>query len=151
MSLDVDIAVLRSVPLFAELTEEQLRLLAFGAEHRRLRRGETLFRTAARSDAGFVVVSGEVELFRQKHKAPVSVGTFGPGALIGEFALLTETRRPATAVTRADSDFLRITRTLFRRMLEEYPELAAHLHATIAAELVRMTNEILTLEDRLRG
>ena len=54
-------------------------------------------------------------------------------------------------MTRADSDFLRITRTLFRRMLEEYPELAAHLHATIAAELVRMTNEILTLEDRLRG
>lgn len=151
MSLESDIAVLGSVPLFAGLDGDQLRLLAFGAEHRRLRAGETLFRMAARSDAGFVVVSGEVELLRQKGKEQVSAGIFGPGTLLGEFALLTETRRPATAVTRTDCDFIRIARPLFRRMLEEYPEIALRLHERIADDLARMTAEILSLEDAFRG
>ena len=62
MSLESDIAVLRQVPLFADLTADQLRLLAFGAEHRRLKSGETLFRVAARADEGFVIVSGEITL-----------------------------------------------------------------------------------------
>ena len=148
MSLESDIAVLRGVPLFAGLTDDQLRLLAFGAEHRRLRKGETLFRAAARSDAGFVVVSGEVELLRQTGGRQVSVGVHGPGSLIGELALLTETRRPATAVTATDCDFIRIARPLFRRMLEEYPEIALKLHEAIADDLARMTADILALEDR---
>ena len=151
MSLESDIAVLRGVPLFAELSADQLRLLAFGAEHRRLRKGETLFRVAARSDAGFVVAAGEVELFREdRGGARRSVGVFGPGSLLGEFALLTETRRPATAVTLADADLIRISRPLFRRMLEEYPEIAFALHGKIADDLARMTANILALEDRLR-
>ncbi|KAB0681445.1 cyclic nucleotide-binding domain-containing protein [Aureimonas leprariae] len=151
MSLESDIAVLASVPLFAGLDGDQLRLLAFGAEHRRLRRGETLFRMAARSDAGFVVVTGEVELLRQKGETQISAGVYGPGTLLGEFALLTETRRPATAVTRTDCDFIRIARPLFRRMLEEYPEIARKLHERIADDLARMTADILSLEDAFRG
>jgi CRP-like cAMP-binding protein len=151
MSLESDIAVLGGVPLFAGFSGEQLRLLAFGAEHRRLRKGETLFRATARSDAGFVVAAGAVELFSLKNKEQVSVGVFGPGTLLGELALVTETRRPATAVTVADCDLIRIGRPLFRRMLEEYPEIALVLHERIAADLMRLTENILSLEDAFRG
>ncbi|GGE08191.1 cyclic nucleotide-binding protein [Aureimonas endophytica] len=148
MSLESDIAVLASVPLFEGLSGDQLRMLAFGAEHRRLRKGETLFRLAARSDAGFVLKAGEVELFRQHGRASVSAGTCGPGALLGEMALLTETRRPVTVVTLTDCDFIRITRQLFRRMLEEYPEIAFQLHEKIAADLAQMTAEILAAGEK---
>lgn len=148
MSLESDIAVLKEVPLFAELSGDQLRLLAFGAEHRRLRLGETLFRAAARADAGFVIVSGEVALMYGALGAERQVGSYGRGTLLGEMALLTETRRPATAVTRSDCDLIRVTRQLFRRMLEEYPEIAALLHERIGDDLARMTAEILTLEHR---
>lgn len=148
MSLESDIAVFETVPLFAGLSGDQLRMLAFGSEHRRLRQGETLFRLAARSDAGFVVVSGEVELLRPQGGAQVAVGRFGPGSLLGELALLTETRRPATAVTLTDCDLIRITRPLFRRMLEEYPEIAGKLYDILAEDLARMTADILALEDR---
>ena len=148
MSLESDIAVLRDVPLFADLTADQLRLLAFGAEHRRLRSGETLFRAAARADAGFVVASGEVTLMQGPAGEERPVAQFGPGTLLGELALITETRRPATALTTEDCDLIRIPRTLFRRMLEEYPDLAVLLHEKIARQLGQMMADITALEDR---
>ena len=148
MSLESDIAVLRDVPLFADLTADQLRLLAFGAEHRRLRSGETLFRAAARADAGFVVASGEVTLMAGPAGEERPVAHFGPGTLLGELALITETRRPATALTTEDCDLIRIPRTLFRRMLEEYPDLALTLHDRIARQLAEMMADITALESR---
>lgn len=148
MSLESDIAVLRQVPLFADLTADQLRLLAFGAEHRRLKSGETLFRVAARADEGFVIVSGEITLKAGPPGAEVPVAGFGPGALLGELALITETRRAATALADGSCDLIRIPRTLFRRMLEEYPDLAVILHERISDQLARMMQDITALEHR---
>ena len=150
MSLESDIAVLRDVPLFADLTADQLRLLAFGAEHRRLRSGETLFRAAARADAGFVVASGEVTLMAGPAGEERPVAHFGPGTLLGELALITETRRPASAIAATDCDLIHITRLLFRRMLEEYPEIAFALHEKLADQLGQMTVDLLALEERFR-
>ena len=150
MSLESDIAVLREVPLFADLTDDQLRLLAFGAEHRRLRQGEVVFRATARADAGFVVVSGEIALQKGATGSEQTLGRFGPGTLIGELALITETRRPANAVAASACDLIRITRTLFHRMLEEYPEIAFALHEKLADQLGQMTADILAMEERFQ-
>ena len=73
---------------------------------------------------------------------------YGAGALLGELALITETRRPATAVTTEDCDLIRIPRTLFRRMLEEYPDIAMALHNKIAQQLGQMMTDIMALEER---
>jgi CRP-like cAMP-binding protein len=150
MSLESDIAVLREVPLFADLTDDQLRLLAFGADHRRLRQGEVVFRIDARADAGFVVAAGEVLLQRGPAGQERTIGRYGRGALIGELALITETRRPASAIAATDCDLIHITRLLFRRMLEEYPEIAFALHEKLADQLGQMTVDLLALEERFR-
>jgi CRP-like cAMP-binding protein len=150
MSLESDIAVLREVPLFADLTDDQLRLLAFGADHRRLRQGEVVFRIDARADAGFVVAAGEVLLQRGPAGQERTMGRYGRGALIGELALITETRRPASAIAATDCDLIHITRLLFRRMLEEYPEIAFALHEKLADQLGQMTVDLLALEERFR-
>ncbi|WP_244486805.1 cyclic nucleotide-binding domain-containing protein [Aureimonas sp. Leaf324] len=147
MSLESDMELLGGVSLFQDLTRDQLRLLAFGAEHRHLRSGEILFRAEARADAGFIVASGTVNLVDGEGDARRVVETAGPGSLLGEMALMADTRRPATAVTATDCDFIRISRPLFRRMLQEYPEIAAMLHARIAGELEAMTARILALSD----
>ncbi|SKA27891.1 cyclic nucleotide-binding domain-containing protein [Consotaella salsifontis] len=148
MSLESDIAILQGAALFESLTIDQLRLLAFGAEHRRLRPGETLFREEARSDAAFVIALGEVSLYRRRGGNLVHVGRFGPGTLLGELALITENRRPATAITESDCDLIRIPRALFLRMLQEYPEIALRLHDQIKDDLLDMTRRLAALEDR---
>ena len=44
-----------------------------------------------------------------------------PPALLGELALVAETRRPATATAREPTSVLKVSRTLYRRILAEYP------------------------------
>jgi CRP-like cAMP-binding protein len=147
MSLESDMEVLGEVSLFRDLTRDQLRLLAFGAEHRFLRTGEILFRAEARADAGFVVASGDVHLVIGEGEARSVARTVGRGTLLGEMALMADTRRPTSAVTATDCDLIRISRPLFRRMLQEYPEIAGALHDRIRADFLDMAARILALAD----
>ncbi|WP_427024782.1 cyclic nucleotide-binding domain-containing protein [Aureimonas ureilytica] len=147
MSLESDMEVLSEVPLFRELSRDQLRLLAFGAEHRSLRAGEILFRAEARADAGFVVASGEVHLVEGEGEGRRISMTVGRGTLLGEMALMADTRRPSSAVTATDCDFIRISRPLFRRMLQEYPDIAVVMHQRIRDDFLAMASRILALED----
>ncbi|MBO0662271.1 cyclic nucleotide-binding domain-containing protein [Jiella sp. MQZ9-1] len=148
MSLESDIAILRKVRLFDDLETDQLRLLAFGAEHRRLHAGEFVFRENARADAGFVIVSGAVAMIHGRGEDARELSRHGAGALLGELCLIAETTRPASARAESDCALIRISRPLFRRMLEEYPDLAAVLHQRILTELETMLAEIQRIEGR---
>lgn len=150
MSLESDIDILGGVALFADLTRDQRRLLAFGAEHRIVRAGEYLYREEARADAGFVLVAGEIDLVAGEGGNARILATVGPGTLLGELALVIETRRGSSAVTRTDCEVIRISRPLFRRMLQEFPEIAETLRERVASDLVDLTGAITRLESRFR-
>lgn len=142
MALDDDIRVLSGVALFEAFTREQLRLLAFGAENVRLAAGRVLYREGAPADCAFAIASGEVALFRERNGEQGAIGTVGPGSMLGELALIVDTDRLTSAATVAETDLIRINRRLFRRVLEEYPETAAALHARISENLRAMIAEI---------
>ena len=137
MSLQDDIRTLQRVALFADFADEQLRLLAFGAEDRDLAAGTTLFEAGERADAGYVIVSGAVE-FQDAEGA--ALGRAGPGALIGELALMVETERPSRAVVTEASRVILIRRSLFRRMLQEFPDLARRVQTAFLARLKTTTS-----------
>ena len=148
MTLDNDIAVLAGTELFAELSQDQLRLLAFGAERMRFNAGRTIYREGDKADCAYVVVRGTIPLFRDIRGETVAAGTAGPGALIGEMALITPTERDRTALAGDDVELLRINRSLFQRMLSEYPDLALDLHERLAERLRRLLAEIASLDAR---
>ena len=50
MALDEDVRTLSGVELFAGFTQEQVRLLAFGAENMHLPAGRTLYREGDQAD-----------------------------------------------------------------------------------------------------
>lgn len=138
MALDDDIRVLERVRLLEDFTPEQLRLLAFGAETMRLKAGRELFQEGAPADCAFVVASGTVELYREAGGRRIVVGTAGPASLLGELALITGAQRMTSALAATDIEVIRLNRSLFRRILEEYPDVAATLHTRIAAEMKAM-------------
>ena len=53
MALNDDIALLSIVPLFRDISEDKLRLIAFGAERRRIQPGQMLFREGTPADCAF--------------------------------------------------------------------------------------------------
>ncbi|WP_306030809.1 cyclic nucleotide-binding domain-containing protein [Stappia sp. MMSF_3263] len=132
MSLARDMDLLRQVPLLSEFPDEQMRLLAFSAENVSYRDGEVLFISGERADAGLVIASGSVALEGDGEER-ADLGTYGPGSLIGETALLVETRRPARAVAVGPTEVIRIRRALFKRMLQEFPDIARRLFEARAA------------------
>jgi len=95
MSIEDDIAFLERVPTLGLLGRDALRILAIGAESRYLHDGNVLFTQGEPADAGYVVQEGLLSLEPVRGNAePLMVG---PGTLLGELALLTETKRPVTA------------------------------------------------------
>ena len=137
MGLDDDIAILAGAPLFGLMGRDALRLLTFAAERRSLGRGDLLFARGEAADGGFVVMSGTIELApRRPGGEPV---TAGRSALIGQLALFLRGERPADARATAPSEVMRITPTLMRRVLEEFPDAAAAIQDTLAEDLAGLT------------
>jgi CRP-like cAMP-binding protein len=142
MGIEDDITVLQRVPTVSVLGREALRILAIGAENLSLSAGEMLFNAGDVADSGFVIQFGAFSLKEGQADSAGQAVIAGSGTLLGEFALLTETTRPMTAIAVEPSKVLRITRTLFLKMLEGYPEAAVHMRNYIAARVTRTANEI---------
>jgi CRP-like cAMP-binding protein len=75
--------------------------------------------------------------------------TVGPGVLLGELALVTETRRPVTAIALEPSIVMRITRSLFRKVLEGFPEAARLMRDRLAERANAATDELYAVRDLL--
>lgn len=150
MALDDDIGILAGVDIFGDLTRDQLRLLAFGSERLRITAGRELFPEGAAAECAFVVANGSVALFRDRDGTRAILSHAGRGAIIGELALIAETRRSSGAVAETDCELIRLSRTLFRRMLDEYPEVAAALHRRLSASFAAMVERIDRLAPRFR-
>jgi CRP-like cAMP-binding protein len=73
----------------------------------------------------------------------------GPGTLLGEMALIAETKRPATAIAREPSTVIRISRSLFLRMLEGYPEAAQLLREQLAARIAQSAGDLRNVRTML--
>jgi CRP-like cAMP-binding protein len=147
MSIEDDVALFERVPTLRLLGREALRNLAFGSEQRDVARNEVLFRAGDTADAGFVVQSGSFRVSSEEggHAEVVA----GPGSLIGELALLVAMQRPSTATALEASSTIRISRSLFQRVLEGHPDAARRLRDDLAARTSQAASDLLLIGGKL--
>jgi CRP-like cAMP-binding protein len=138
MSIEDDVALLERVPTLRVLGTTALRMLAIGSEQKICARGAVLFHVGDEADAGFVVLRGS---FRIEDGGASIVA--GPGALIGELALINAVRRPSTAVALEDSSLIRIARSVFQRVLESDPAAARRLRDEFVKRTSQIASDIL--------
>jgi CRP-like cAMP-binding protein len=148
MALDDDIATLSRAPLFNLLDRDALRLVAFAAENRVLRAGDMLFRKGDRSDGGYVVSRGAIALDADDDGSPATF-VAGPASLIGQTALFTRIPRPATATAREASTVIRISPSLMRRVLEEFPGAAEAMRHALVEELGQLSRGLEQVRKQL--
>ena len=145
MSLEDDIAFFAQVPMFAVLGKDALRILAISAEAKSLPSGSILFYAGELADAGYIVQEGAI-LLEPSTLREGSETTVGRGTLIGELALLTDMVWPATAIAKEHTVAIRITRTLFKKMLEGYPDAAVRLRDIMAARVDSWTRDLAAVQ-----
>lgn len=150
MTIEDDIVFLERVPALAILGREALRILAIGSETRRIPEGVSLFGEGENADCAYVVQEGSFDLVTRDNTAlaPTAVG---PGALIGEAALLIETTRPVSAVAREPASVVRIPRQLFLKMLESDPAAAKRMRDALAKRAQRTAGEFARIRSKLAG
>lgn len=145
MGLDEDIAFFERIPPLAALGKQALRILAIGAETRHLQSGAVLFYAGELADGGYVIQEGSLVL----EPGTLSEGkeiTVGPGTLVGELALLTNTVCQATAIAKEPTVVVRISRNLFRKMLEGYPAAAEKLRESMTERLQAWSTELASVK-----
>jgi CRP-like cAMP-binding protein len=139
MSIEDDVALLERVPTLRLLGTASLRMLAIGSEQRDFASGDVLFNAGEDADAGYVVQRGA---FRIEDGGGVEM-IVGPGALIGELALVVAMRRPSTATALEPCSVIRVARSLFQRVLESDPAAARRLRDEFANRTSQIASEIL--------
>jgi len=138
MSIEDDVALLERVPTLRLLGTTALRMLAIGSESRELARGDQLFNAGDDADAGYIVQRGA---FRVEDGGAEIIA--GPGALIGELALMVAMKRPSSAVAIEHSTVIRVARSLFQRVLESDPAAARRLRDELASRTSQLASDIL--------
>jgi CRP-like cAMP-binding protein len=142
MSLDATIEALARHPVFAILDREALRILAFSADKLEVPAGSRLFTQGAAAESAYLVLAGTLEMETSSGGRVMGHGPVPEGALVGELALFCPTVRSANAVARSDLTVLKVGRSMFRRLLEEYPAGAAELRRRMAERLTQLTSAL---------
>ncbi|MGE0868397.1 MAG: cyclic nucleotide-binding domain-containing protein [Kofleriaceae bacterium] len=110
---------LAATPLFAGLPHEALEALVQNLTLVPLSEGDTLFREGDAGDALYVIAEGEVAV--QAEGPPrVEMARLGPGAFLGEVALMTDQPRSATVTAVSTAELLRIDRLTLSRVLADH-------------------------------
>ena len=146
MSIEDDIALFNRVPTLNLLGMAALNVLAIGAEHRNYEYGDELFRIGDEADSGYVVRRGS---FRVSAVERINETIVGSGGLIGELALMVPMRRPSTAMAIEHSSVVRLSRSLFQRVLESHPDAARRLRDEISARTQDAAGSVARLTAKL--
>jgi CRP-like cAMP-binding protein len=144
MAIENDIAFLERSALLRLLGRSALRIIAIGSENRYVHGGEVLFRTDEPADSGFLIQEGYFSLTATEGDDSRD-NVVGPGFLLAEFALLTETHHQYTATAIEPSTVIRISRSLFLKTLEGFPDAARRLRDHVAARAEQSITDLLAV------
>ncbi|MDB5564155.1 MAG: cyclic nucleotide-binding protein [Tardiphaga sp.] len=147
MSIDDDVALLERVPTLRLLGTAALRVLAIGSEQQEFARGSVLFRLGDDADCGYVVQRGAFRISLDDGSDYEVIAD--PGTLIGELALMVAMQRPSTAISLEYSTIIRISRSLFQRVLESDPAAARRLRDDMAARVSQLASDVMLVGSKL--
>ncbi|MFO0569667.1 MAG: Npt1/Npt2 family nucleotide transporter [Polyangiaceae bacterium] len=142
------ILFLKSAPLFAKVTGEDLGPLAHVAEEVSYSPGQHIFEQGETGDSLFVVVRGKVGIVHDGD----TVATLGPGEAFGEMAVLDKLPRSTAAVATEECELLRIGSQEFYEILHEQVEIAVGVIRMLTQRLRETTSaEVDLRRARLNG
>jgi CRP/FNR family transcriptional regulator len=141
MSSADPIELLSRVPLFSELSPGELERISRVAVPRSFPAGVRVFHEGDRSDACYLVRSGDLRVTREHPDGrAIALATLGPGDIFGELAMLDGEARSASVETLSDSELLALPAADFRRLLADHSGISVKLIGALTRRL-RETNE----------
>jgi HEAT repeat protein len=133
------ILLLREIPIFADLSPEDLRLVAEIAREEWYPQNSEIFHQGDEGNMMFVIVEGNVQVLRTADGSEQVLAQRGSGDFLGEMAIIESAPRLATLRTQTDVRILAIDGETFKGILHERPDVSFAVLRSVSRRLREMT------------
>ncbi|MFL5866932.1 MAG: cyclic nucleotide-binding domain-containing protein [Thermoleophilaceae bacterium] len=125
----MDPSRLKSIPLFKDIPDEELREIATFADEASVPEGSHLVEEGDYSYEFMAIEEGQAEVLRDGQH----VADLGPGDFFGEMGLLEKDRRSATVISKSPMRIITLTGWDLKRMEKSMPEAVQQIRQTMEA------------------
>src|ERR671920_923181 len=139
---------LRRVPLFAGLSEEDLKQLYQMAETVTVPAGQLVLQEGDPGDALYVILDGELEITKRQGGQDILLAVSRAGEFLGEMSLLEQRPRSASVRTLQESRLLVISQAAFQTLLSCSPSAPLKILHTVTSRL-RSTESALIQNEKM--
>ncbi len=142
----MDVSVLKYIPLFSELTENELIEINKLAVKQYYKKDNMILIEEEIGSTMFIILDGRVKISRISEEGrEVILSILSEGDFFGEMSILDGQNRSANVVTLDDSKIMIVRREDFLQMLHDYPQIAINLLKELAHRLRRSDAQIKSL------
>jgi len=140
------VGLLKNVPLFQDLSDEELHAIAPLFQANKWNRGQLLFIEGDPGDELFVIQAGVVKIYRFVDDKEIILALFGPGDFFGEMALVQPAlNRSATAETLESCLIYTMKRSVFYDFMERHPRFCIKMLEVTMQRLRNANDQIYNL------
>jgi len=123
----LDVSLLKTIPLFADVPEDKLRKIAPFAETDEFAEGQVVVKEGGYSNHFFAIEDGTAEVERGGER----IADLGPGDVFGEQGLLAKQERSATVTATSRLRVIKIEHWELSRMRKTMPEVVEELQRKV--------------------
>lgn len=132
------ILLLREIPIFADLSPEDLKHVAELAREEWHPQNTVIFQQGEEGDRMFVIVEGQLHVLRQANGSEQVLAQRGPGDFVGEMAIIESAPRSAALRAQTDVRLLAIDGETFKGILHERPDVSFAVMRSLSRRLREM-------------
>jgi CRP-like cAMP-binding protein len=141
--LQKEIELLKAVPLFHTLKDEELKIIALTTENIIYEPLEIIVNEGDEGDEAYIIYYGYVEIFRKTADGElITLNKMGPGGMLGEFALFGNGLRTASVKAIEETLVCVISKEKFYEIIRAFPDTAIEM-------LKNITTRFALAEDRI--
>jgi len=140
----------------AALTRDEVEKFVAFTRKKEVKANEVLSELGTISDEFYLVIGGEVVLYREELGTEIEIGRLGPGTLTGHMSFFD--REPRTVRLRGSqegAELLGVTRPMYKRLCIEHPYISVNLVEFVVLSLdslLRSTSrEVSSLYQKLNS
>ena len=133
------ILLLREIPIFADLSPEDLKLVAETAREEWYPQNTIIFHQGEEGNMMFVIVEGNLQVLRTTNGIEQVLAQRSAGDFVGEMAIIESAPRSASLCAQTDVRVLAIDGETFKGILRERPDVSFAVLRSVSRRLREMT------------
>lgn len=143
VSDDFDLATVRAIPMFSNLSDEELQTLRSGLSIRTVSKGETLLTEGEDGGRLYMLLAGQVQvLVNHGSGAETLLDVLEPVEVFGEMSLLTQEAASATVVATEYCHLLTLDGDTLEQILVSNPTVCVSLLRNAFQRIRRLSDEV---------